>query len=350
VLILMNVNATKDEVDNVLAHVRDRGFKPIELPGADRLAIGVLGSNPASIRDAIVDLPGVADAVPVSKPYKQVTREWQPRQTVVDVGGVRIGDGSFTVIAGPCAVEGLEQMTSTARAVARAGAAILRGGAFKPRTSPYAFRGLGADGLDHLDAARSATGLPVVTEVLTPGDVETVAQRADMLQVGTRNAQNFALLEAVGAATRPVLLKRGLSNTVEEWLLAAEYVVSHGNPGVVLCERGIRTFETATRNTLDLAAVPLVKSLSHLPVVVDPSHATGHRHLVPAMSLAALAAGADGLLVEVHPDPENAMSDGPQSLTFEMFDDLMARLRRLAESLDRRLATAPSQEKAANRG
>ncbi|HYL69796.1 MAG TPA: 3-deoxy-7-phosphoheptulonate synthase, partial [Candidatus Dormibacteraeota bacterium] len=281
---------------------------------------------------------------------KQVTREWQPRQSVVDVGGVRIGDGSFTVIAGPCAVESREQMASAAAAVARAGAAVLRGGAFKPRTSPYAFRGLGASGLDHLVAARAATGLPVVTEVLTPGDVDTVAERADMLQVGTRNAQNFALLEAVGGAHRPVLLKRGLSNTVEEWLLAAEYVVSHGNADVVLCERGIRTFETATRNTLDLAAVPLVKSLSHLPVVVDPSHATGHRHLVPSMSLAALAAGADGLVVEVHPDPENALSDGPQSLTFEMFDDLMARLRRLAESLDRRLATAPSQENAANAG
>ena len=349
-LILMNMNASSDEVASVLAHVRDRGFKPIELPGTDRLAIGVLGTNPASIRDAIIDLPGVADAIPVSKPYKQVTREWQPRSTVVDASGVLIGDGSFTVIAGPCAVESREQMISTAIAVRDAGAAMIRGGAFKPRSSPYSFRGLGADGLEHLAAARAATGLPVVTEVLTPSDVDVVAAQADVLQVGTRNAQNFALLEAVGAAHRPVLLKRGLSNTIEEWLLSAEYVVSHGNPNVVLCERGIRTFETATRNTLDLAAVPLVKSLSHLPVMVDPSHATGHRSLVPAMALAALAAGADGLLIEVHPDPESALSDGPQSLTFEMFSELMARLRRLAVSLDRRLATAPSQETAANSG
>jgi 3-deoxy-7-phosphoheptulonate synthase len=346
----MNVNATSDEVENVLTHVRDRGFTPIELPGADRLAIGVLGTNPASIRDAIVDLPGVVDAVPVSKPYKQVTREWHPEATIVDVGGVRVGDGSFAVIAGPCAVESRDQMMSTADAVAAAGAAVLRGGAFKPRTSPYSFRGLGIDGLDHLAAAKASSGLPIVTEVLTPADVDVVAGTADMLQVGTRNAQNFSLLEAVGASRRPVLLKRGLSNTIEEWLLSAEYVVSHGNPNVVLCERGIRTFETATRNTLDLAAVPLVKSLSHLPVVVDPSHATGHRHLVPAMALAALASGADGLLVEVHPDPENALSDGPQSLTFDMFSDLMARLRRLAESLDRRLATAPSQEAEARAG
>ena len=349
-LILMNVNARPDQVASVLAHVRDRGFKPIELPGTDRLAIGVLGTNPASIRDAIIDLPGVADAIPVSKPYKQVTREWQPRSTVVNASGVLIGDGSFTVIAGPCAVESREQMISTAIAVRDAGAAMIRGGAFKPRSSPYSFRGLGADGLEHLAAARAATGLPVVTEVLTPSDVDVVAAQADVLQVGTRNAQNFALLEAVGAARRPVLLKRGLSNTIEEWLLSAEYVVSHGNPNVVLCERGIRTFETATRNTLDLAAVPLVKSLSHLPVMVDPSHATGHRNLVPAMALAALAAGADGLLIEVHPDPESALSDGPQSLTFEMFSELMARLRRLAESLDRSLATAPSQETAASPG
>jgi 3-deoxy-7-phosphoheptulonate synthase len=227
---------------------------------------------------------------------------------------------------------------------------VLRGGAFKPRTSPYSFRGLGSDGLDYLAEASAATGLPVVTEVLTPGDVEVVAQRADMLQVGTRNAQNFALLEAVGASSRPVLLKRGQSNTIEEWLLAAEYIVSSGNPDVVLCERGIRTFEAATRNTLDLSAVPMVKSLSHLPVIVDPSHATGHRHLVAPMALAALAAGADGLLVEVHPDPENALSDGAQSLTFAMFDELMARIRRLSLALDRQLATVPSRAKEAVQG
>jgi len=350
VLILMNVNATKQEIANVAKHVRDRGFEPIELPGTDRLAIGVLGSNPASIRDAIVDLPGVVDAIPVSKPYKQVGREWHPDPTVVDVSGLCIGDGSLTVIAGPCAVESREQMLATARAVHEAGAAMLRGGAFKPRTSPYSFQGLGATGLEHLAAARAATGMPIITEVVTPADVEVVAEIADMLQVGTRNAQNFALLQAVGEAGRPVLLKRGQSNTVEEWLLAAEYVVSRGNSDVVLCERGIRTFEAATRNTLDLSAVPVVKSLSHLPVIVDPSHATGHRHLVVPMALAAVAAGADGLLIEVHPDPENALSDGAQSLTFAQFDQLMAQIRRLSLALDRQLATVPSPAERAVQG
>jgi 3-deoxy-7-phosphoheptulonate synthase len=349
VLIMMNVKATPEEVANVVAHIHERGFRAVEMPGADRLAIGVLGSNAASIRDAVVDLPGVVAAIPVSTPYKQVTREWHPEPTVVDIGPLHIGDGSCTVIAGPCAVETRDQLLDVARAVKAAGAAMLRGGAFKPRTSPYSFRGLGREGLDYLAEARALTGLPVVTEVVNPSDVAVVAARADMLQVGTRNAQNFSLLEAVGEAQRPVLLKRGLSNTIEEWLLAAEYVVSHGNPAVVLCERGIRTFETGTRNTLDLSAVPLVKSLSHLPVVVDPSHATGHRHLVPSMALAAMAAGADGLMVEVHPDPENALSDGPQSLTIPAFEELMDRLRRLAESLDRRLATAPSPKVEAGR-
>jgi 3-deoxy-7-phosphoheptulonate synthase len=338
VLILMHAHATRPDIDNVLGHVRQHGFEPIELPGADRIAIGVLGSNPIAIRDHVIGLAGVMDAVPVSKPYKRVGREWHPERTVVDVGGVRFGGDGVSVIAGPCAVEGESQLLSTARAVRAAGAVMLRGGAYKPRTSPYAFRGLGSAGLDLLVRAREETGLPVVTEVLTPADVELVADRADMLQVGTRNAQNFALLEAVGQAGRPVMLKRGLSNTVEEWLLSAEYVVSQGNRDVVLCERGVRTFETATRNTLDLSAVPLVRSLSHLPIVVDPSHATGHRHLVAPMALAALAGGADGLMVEVHPNPDEALSDGPQSLTFEQFAQLMEELRRVAEAMNRPLA------------
>jgi 3-deoxy-7-phosphoheptulonate synthase len=246
------------------------------------------------------------------------------------------------VIAGPCAVESEEQLRAAARAVAGAGAVILRGGAYKPRTSPYSFRGLGGVGLEMLARAREEMGLPVVTEVLTPADVEAVAEHADMLQVGTRNAQNFALLEAVGQAGKPVLLKRGLSNTVEEWLLSAEYVVAQGNPDVVLCERGIRTFETATRNTLDLAAVALVRTLSHLPVIVDPSHATGHRALVPPMALAALAAGADGLMLEVHPQPDEALSDGPQSLTPPMFAELMAELERVGPALRRPIARRPA--------
>jgi 3-deoxy-7-phosphoheptulonate synthase len=330
---MMNAQATPAEIANVMAHVRERGYKPIELPGADRLAIGVLGSNPSTIRDAVVALPGVLAAIPVSKPYKMVGLEWHPERSVVEVGGVRIGDGSLVVAAGPCAVESESQLVDTATSVAAAGAQLLRGGAYKPRSSPYSFRGLGPEGLDHLRRARDLTGLPVVTEVLTPSDVAAVADAADMLQVGTRNAQNFSLLEAVGEAGKPVLLKRGLSNTVEEWLLSAEYVVAHGNPDVVLCERGIRTFETGTRNTLDLSAVPLVHSLSHLPVIVDPSHATGHRHLVPSMALAAVAAGADGLLIEVHPAPDEALSDGPQSLTFQQFSQLMDDVRSLVTAL-----------------
>jgi len=344
VLIMMNAQATPAEIANVMAHVRDRGYKPIELPGADRLAIGVLGSNAASIQDAVAALPGVLAAIPVSKPYKMVGLEWHPERSVVMVGEVALGDGSLVVAAGPCAVEGQTQLVDTALSVAAAGARILRGGAYKPRSSPYSFRGLGAEGLDHLRRARELTGLPVVTEVLTPADVAAVADAADMLQVGTRNAQNFSLLEAVGEAGKPVLLKRGLSNTVEEWLLSAEYVVAHGNPDVVLCERGIRTFETGTRNTLDLSAVPLVKSLSHLPVIVDPSHATGHRHLVPSMALAAVAAGADGLLIEVHPSPDDALSDGPQSLTFEQFGLLMDDVRRLVTALRHQLVGMPSQD------
>jgi len=333
VLILMHHSATPADVTRVVEHIRERGFRPVELPGDDRLAIGVLGSNPGQIRDAVVGLPGVMDAIPVSKPYKQVGREWQPELTAVRVGGVTIGRGSFAVAGGPCAVESAEQTLITARAVRAAGGTLLRGGAYKPRSSPYAFRGLGRVGLEILAAARQETGLPVVTEVLQPSDVEHVAEVADMLQVGTRNAQNFSLLEAVGSAGKPILLKRGLSSTVEEWLLSAEYIVSHGNPNVILCERGIRTFETATRNTLDLAAVPLVRSLSHLPIMVDPSHATGHRHLVAPMALAAVAAGADGLLIEVHPNPEEALSDGPQSLTPDQFTALMTDVQRLVAAL-----------------
>jgi 3-deoxy-7-phosphoheptulonate synthase len=340
---MMNAQATPAEIANVMAHVRERGYKPIELPGADRLAIGVLGSNPSTIRDAVVALPGVLAAIPVSKPYKMVGLEWHPERSVVEVGGVRIGDGSLVVAAGPCAVESETQLVDTATSVAAAGAQLLRGGAYKPRSSPYSFRGLGLEGLDHLRRARDLTGLPVVTEVLTPSDVAAVADAADMLQVGTRNAQNFSLLEAVGEAGKPVLLKRGLSNTVEEWLLSAEYVVAHGNPDVVLCERGIRTFETGTRNTLDLSAVPLVHSLSHLPVIVDPSHATGHRHLVPSMALAAVAAGADGLLIEVHPAPDEALSDGPQSLTFQQFSQLMEDVRSLVTALRHQLVGGLSQ-------
>ncbi|HZS13587.1 MAG TPA: 3-deoxy-7-phosphoheptulonate synthase [Candidatus Dormibacteraeota bacterium] len=340
-LILMHAHASRAEIDGVMDHVRSHGYEPIELPGTDRIAIGVLGSHPASIRDNVVGLPGVVDAIPVSKPYKMVGLEWHPARSQVRVGPAVFGGSEFVVAAGPCAIESPAQMLATASGVRAAGALLLRGGAYKPRTSPYSFRGLGVAGLELLAAARAETGLPVVTEVLTPSEVGVVAEWADMLQVGTRNAQNFALLEAVGQAGKPVLLKRGMSNTVEEWLLSAEYVLSQGNPDVVLCERGIRSFETATRNTLDLSAVPLVRSLSHLPIVVDPSHATGHRHLVAPMALAALACGADGLLVEVHPQPDEALSDGPQSLTLEQFGSLMAELRRVAAAVGREMSAAP---------
>jgi 3-deoxy-7-phosphoheptulonate synthase len=337
-LILMHAHATRAEIDGVMQHVRGHGYEPVELPGADRIAIGVLGSHPASIRDNVVGLPGVVDAIPVSKPYKMVGLEWHPSRTVVRVGAAAFGGPEFVVAAGPCAIEDEAQVFTTARSVLASGALLLRGGAYKPRTSPYSFRGLGVAGLEILARARAETGLPVVTEVLTPADVAAVAEWADMLQVGTRNAQNFSLLEAVGEAGKPVLLKRGMSNTIEEWLLSAEYVLSQGNPDVVLCERGIRSFETATRNTLDLSAVPMVRSLSHLPIVVDPSHATGHRHLVAPMALAALACGADGLLIEVHPNPDEALSDGPQSLTLQQFASLMAELRRVAPVVGRQMA------------
>ncbi|HET9051875.1 MAG TPA: 3-deoxy-7-phosphoheptulonate synthase [Candidatus Dormibacteraeota bacterium] len=334
-LIVMHAHASPEEVQGVIAHVREHGHMATELPGKERIAIGVFGENPPSLRDKVVGLPGVLDAIPVSKPYKRVSLEWHEERSVVRVRGVPIGGNGFVVAAGPCAVESEAQLLETARAVRDAGAVLLRGGAYKPRTSPYSFRGLGPRGLELLALARERTGLPVVTEVLTPSDVALVAEHADMLQVGTRNAQNFSLLEAVGQSGKPVLLKRGLSNTIEEWLLSAEYVVAQGNPDVVLCERGIRSFDASTRNTLDLAAVALVRSLSHLPVMVDPSHATGHRHLVAPMALAALAAGADGILVEVHPDPDAALSDGPQSLPPPMFAELMGRIGRMAAAAGR---------------
>ncbi|HEV3232585.1 MAG TPA: 3-deoxy-7-phosphoheptulonate synthase, partial [Candidatus Dormibacteraeota bacterium] len=281
--------------------------------------------------------PGVVDAVPVSKPFKLVGREFHPEPTVVRVGDVDIGAGAFTVMAGPCSVESEAQLMETAEAVLAAGARMLRGGAFKPRTSPYSFRGLGEEGLKLLARARERYGLPVVTEVMNIEDVGLVSEYADMLQIGARNMQNYGLLEMAGRTGRPVLLKRGLSSTIEEWLLAAEYILSQGNNDVVLCERGIRTYETYTRFTLDISAVPLARELSHLPVVVDPSQATGRWSLVAPMAAAALAAEADGLIVEVHPHPEHALSDGAQSLTPKNFAAMMARLRTLAEPLGRRI-------------
>jgi len=338
-IIVMKSGASRTDIERICSKVEARGLKTHLSEGEDRTVIGVIGHDPFSVRDAFTHDEAVEEVIRITKPYKLSGREFRRSDTVVHLSnGLSIGGDEVVLMAGPCSVEGGEMLLDTARAVRDGGGHILRGGAFKPRTSPYAFQGLGREGLRHLAAARRETGLPIVTEVMTPSEVDTVAEVADIVQIGARNMQNFDLLREVGRQPRPVMLKRGLSNTIEEWLLSAEYVVSHGNPHVVLCERGVRTFETATRNTLDLSAVPLVRSLSHLPVVVDPSHATGHRHLVGPMALAALAGGADGLMVEVHPNPDEALSDGPQSLTFDQFAHLMEELRRVAEALRRPLA------------
>ncbi|QOX78068.1 3-deoxy-7-phosphoheptulonate synthase [Trichlorobacter lovleyi] len=333
-LIVMSHTASQSDIDKVIETVSGMGFTAAPIPGGERTAIGVLGNKGYVDDSKIRDLPGVQQAIHVSKPYKLVSRDFHPDNTIVDVAGVKIGEGERpVVVGGPCAVESEEQILTTARFVKQAGADLLRGGAFKPRTGPHTFQGLREEGLKLLAKARAATGLPIVTEVMSPDNVALVAEYADLLQVGARNMQNFDLLRELGRIRKPILLKRGMSATIEEFLAAAEYILAEGNDQVILCERGIRTFETATRNTLDLAMVPLVKELTHLPVMVDPSHATGKRSLVTPMSKAALVAGAHGVLVEVHPEPEKALSDGPQSLTFPGFEALMADLRRLQQCL-----------------
>lgn len=329
-LIVMSYSATKAEIERVVKAVQDMGYRAEPIPGGERTAIGVLG-NEGYVEDAIIrDLPGVQEVIHVSKAYKLASRAFHPESSVIDVCGVKIGEGYCPVVAaGPCAVEGEEQIIKTALAVKAAGADLLRGGAFKPRTGPHAFQGLREEGLRLLTLARAESGLPIVTEVMSPEHVEHVSECADLLQVGARNMQNFDLLKELGRGRKPVLLKRGMSATIEEFLSAAEYILDEGNPNVILCERGIRTFESATRNTLDLSVVPLIKELSHLPIMVDPSHATGKRSLVPPMAKAALVAGAHGILVEVHPEPEKALSDGPQSLTFQGFATLMGDINKL---------------------
>ncbi|HKZ17131.1 MAG TPA: 3-deoxy-7-phosphoheptulonate synthase [Geobacteraceae bacterium] len=333
-LIVMHHNAGKKQIEAVIKAVGKLGYTAAPIPGSERTAIGVLGNKGYVDDSSIRDLPGVQEVIHVSKPYKLVSRDFHPKGTVVRVSGVEIGEGRRPVIiAGPCAVENEEQILKTARAVKSAGADMLRGGAFKPRTGPHTFQGLREEGLKLLAAASKETGLPVVTEVMSPDNVGLVAEYADVLQVGARNMQNFDLLRELGTIRKPVLLKRGLSATIEEFLAAAEYILAGGNGSVILCERGIRTFETATRNTLDLSVVPLIKEMSHLPITVDPSHATGRRSLVPAMAKAALVAGAHGILLEVHPEPEKALSDGAQSLTLQGFAKLMDEINRLTEFL-----------------
>lgn len=348
-IVVMKTGATEEQVIGVQKTIRELGFKDHRIHGEERNVVAVLGHVYPELVDELGVLEGVDTVVRISKPFKLASREVNPYDTVVRVGPVEIGGGNLVVMGGPCSVDTEENVMEAARAVKAAGGHILRGGAFKPRTSPYAFRGHGEKGLHILAAARAETGLPIITEVMDARDVELVARHADILQIGARNSQNFTLLDEVGRSGKPVVLKRGISATVEEWLLSAEYVLSHGNREVILCERGIRTFETATRFTFDVNAIPLVKKLSHLPLIGDPSHATGKWDLVEPIGLAAIAAGADGLIVEVHPNPDHALSDGAQSLTPKNFSKLMDRVRILGEALGRPVAPAIERAKLAAR-
>lgn len=330
-IVVMAKDSKEEELGEVQRRIESNpGLKAQVFHGVERIVVGVLGTVPPDLKEQMELLDGVSEVVPISKPYKLASREFHPDNTKVVVGGVVIGGDQPVVMAGPCSVEDEEQMVSTARAVKAAGATILRGGAFKPRTSPYSFRGMGLDGLKLLKLAKEETGMPIITEVMSPGDVDTVAQYADILQVGTRNMQNYPLLDEVGQTGKPVMVKRGMAAPYEEWLLAAEYVLAQGNEQVMLCERGIRGFEQFTRFTLDVAAIPVIKRLSHLPILADPSHSTGKWYLVTPVALAAVAAGAHGLLVEVHPNPDKALCDGPQSLTFQNFDALMEQVKAVA--------------------
>jgi 3-deoxy-7-phosphoheptulonate synthase len=322
-IVNMSDKATEQEIAHIIERIREAGYTPHVTRGVERAIVAAVGSGRRHEIEALQVAPGVDNVVPIAQPFKLVSRQVKPEGTVVNVGGVAIGGPGVVVIAGPCSVESREQLISTARAVKRAGATMLRGGAYKPRTSPYDFQGLGLEALKILREAREQTGLPVVTEVMSTEDVDIICEHVDMLQVGARNMQNFALLRRLATVRKPVLLKRGPSATVKEWLLAAEYLLSGGNSEVVLCERGIKTFETEMRNTFDLAAVALARDLSHLPVIADPSHGTGKQSLIAAVSRAAVAVGADGLIIEVHPCPERALSDGAQSLDFAGFERVM---------------------------
>ena len=336
-LVVMRQDATSGEIQGVLRAVEARGFKAHAIPGSQRTAIGITGNKGAVDAPALESLPGVLEVIPVTHAYKLVSREVKTEDTVVDVGGVKVGGRDLVVVAGPCAVESMDQTLTIARAIKEAGAHLLRGGAFKPRTSPYSFQGLGEEGLKILAEARQATGLPVITEALDSEGVDLVERYADAIQIGARNMQNFSLLKRAGRSRKPVVLKRGMAATLEEFLMSAEYILAEGNYQVILCERGVRTFSDFSRNTLDLAVVPAVKRLSHLPILVDPSHGTGRRDKVSPLSRAAAAVGADGLMIEVHHDPDRALSDGPQSITPQMFAELLADLRQIAPVIGRRL-------------
>lgn len=343
-IIITTPGVTPAELDGIREHVERLGLRTHVSRGEQRTIVGCIGDESRLREVSLLSLPGVESVTPVVKPWRLAGREFTSTNSIVRIGDrsdTAFGGTELVVIAGPCSVEGPEMLEQTARAVGCAGAAMLRGGAFKPRTSPYAFQGLGAAGLQMLAAVRAATGMPVVSEVLDTRQVDLVAEHVDMLQIGARNMQNFALLAEVGRVRRPVLLKRGMAATIAELLMAAEHVMAHGNHEIVLCERGIRTFESSTRNTLDVAAIPVLKRETHLPVIVDPSHAAGRADLVPPLAVAAVAAGADGLIVEVHPAPTQALSDGDQSLTHRAFDDLMRRVAAFAQTAGRRLAASP---------
>ena len=331
-IVVLSRDSTKDNLIRIQERIESRGLKAQVSTGTERTVVGVLGAIPSEFKDEMELMPGVAEVVLISKPYKLASREFHPEDSIIRVGDAVIGGPEPIVMAGPCSVEDEEQMVATAKAVKKAGATVLRGGAFKPRTSPYSFRGMGVDGLKLLKLAKEETGLPIITEVMSPADVNTVAQYADILQIGARNMQNYNLLDEVGATKMPVMVKRGMSAPYEEWLLAAEYVMAAGNTQVMLCERGIRGFEQFTRFTMDVAAIPVIQRLSHLPIIADPSHSTGKWYLVTPVALAAVAAGAHGLLIEVHPNPDVAKCDGAQSLTFENFDSLMGQVGAVASA------------------
>jgi 3-deoxy-7-phosphoheptulonate synthase len=338
-LVVMSHQATQEDVDHVCEAIRAMGYTPAPMPGAQRTAVGLVGNDGRVDDSLIIELAGVARVIHVSNPYKQVSREWRPENTIVTIApGVAFGGEEIPVIAGPCSVETEQQILESARAVKAAGAVALRGGAFKPRSSPYSFQGLGRKGLELLALAKRETGLAVVTEAMDDEGAHLVAEIADCIQIGARNMQNYSLLKTVGKIGKPVLLKRGMAATIQDLLLSAEYILAEGNPHVILCERGLRSFDTTSRNLFDLTAIPVVHQLSHLPIVADPSHGTGRRAVVTPMSRAAVAAGADGIIVEVHPQPDRALSDGAQSLNPEQFGDMMRQLRRVAEAVDRQIA------------
>ena len=335
-LIVMKNNASAEQIHSVVRVVKEMGYDATPIPGGQRTAIGIIGNDGGISSDRLAGLEGVLELIPVTQPYKQVSREWQDENTLVSLpNGTKIGGSDLVLMAGPCSVENEREILDIAHRVKDVGATVLRGGAFKPRSSPYSFQGLGLQGLEFLARAREETGLAVVTEALDPDGVDLVVKYADIVQIGARNMQNYALLRSAGRAGKPVLLKRGMSATIDELLLAAEYILAEGNPDVILCERGIRSFDTHTRNLFDLAAIPVVKSLSHLPIIADPSHGTGIRSKVIPMGRAAVAAGADGLIVEVHPDPPKAMSDGAQSLYPDQFAKLVDEVTVIARAIGR---------------